>query len=58
MPLTHRVLHPDGSFADEPVPASQIRYLRWAPAELGAKDSLAVSARVVLQGSQDAFTAN
>lgn len=56
MPLLQRVRRPDGSVADEPVPAAQIRFLRWAPAELTANGSLAVSARVVLQGNADTAT--
>lgn len=54
MPLTQRVRRSDGTVVDEPVPAAQIRFLRWAPTELSANGSLAVSARVVLQGSDAA----
>lgn len=50
LPLLRHVRRADGTTADEAVPVSEIRYLRWAPAELAANTSLAVSARVVLQG--------
>ena len=49
MPLMQHVRHTDGTTADEPVPVSQIRYVRWSPTDLSANGSLSVSARVVLK---------
>ena len=51
MPLVRRVRHADGTLADERVPLSEYRYLRWAPADLASNGALSVSARVVVAGN-------
>jgi uncharacterized repeat protein (TIGR01451 family) len=48
VPLKRKVKRADGSMAEEPVPYSEYRFLRWAPRDLAAGRSARFSARVRL----------
>lgn len=52
LPLTRHVRRADGSDATERVPLAEYRYLRWSPADLATNATYAVSARVVVAGTE------
>jgi len=54
LPLVRKVLQPDGTLREVPVPASEIRALRWALGALAPGATVVVRARVVVSGAAPA----
>lgn len=57
LPLTRKVIQPNGRLADQLVPYREYRFLRWPPQDLGAGKTLQITARARLSAEPTAAAA-